>query len=385
MRSGPRSRLGMTLVELVIATGLAALVMTALFRLLDLTLDLWTKGETRRAVVEQATATGELLAKDLRALHPGNQGDLWVEWQPFDVDGDGVIDRVWPRIRLIRQASRADLARLAASSIDPELVALAQSQGLRLEDVLPEGVDLAAPPTSGLMVVGYCVVPAGKAADVRGEGVLMRGEELFKAGQLPELFERTFFSASGQPRGGAMREVTGGLLWMGLQFATQTSIVWDSWEVGPGLPDTSASWDAWALRRPDPDLSVWNQPGAGMPVVEDQALLPRRVRIELEFETPRDRKRRTRLAEGVSKGETTILVENGLGVPPRSGQHVLVGGEWMEVVRVRGDRVGVRRAKRATEAVEHARGVLVHWGEPVTLEVPIPTYRDDWNVGGRAR
>ena len=385
MSAARRSKAGMTMVELVIATGLAALVMTALFRLLDLTLDLWAKGESRRTVVEQATATGELLAKDMRALHPGNQGDLWVEWHPFDVDGDGIIDRVWPRIRLIRQASRADLARLAASSIDPELVALAKSQGLRLEEVLPEGVDLSPPPTSGLMVVGYCVVPAGQGADVRGEGVLMRGEEIFKAGQMPAIFESNFFSASGQPRGGAMREVTGGVLWMGLQFATQTSIVWDGWKVGSDLKDTSASWDAWALGRPDPELSVWNQPGTGMPAIEDQALLPRRVRIELEFETPRDRKRRTRLADGIGKSDTMILVEDGGGVSPKAGQHVLVEGEWMELVRVRGDQVGVRRGRRGTEAVEHSRGALVHWGEPVTLEVPVPTYRDDWNIGGRAR
>lgn len=385
MRPSVHSRAGLTLVELVIASGLAAIVMTALFRLLDLTLDLWAKSESRRSVVEQATATGELLARDLRALHPGNQGDLWVDWHPFDVDGDGVVDRVWPRLRMIRQASSADLARLASASIDPELIEMAEAQGLTVEDVLPEGFELERPRTSGLMVVGYCVVPAGRGRDVRAEGVLMRGEEVFESGRLPALFEPNFFSGNGQPRGGTMREVTGGVLWMGLQFATQTSIVWDRWQVGSELADTSASWDAWCEGRPKVDLSVWNEPGAGMPAVEDQALLPRRVQIELEFETPRERKRRTRLVDDMSKGDTNFVVENGSGVSGKAGRHILIEGEWMEVVRLRGDRVHVRRAKRATEAVEHARGALVHWGEPVTIEVSIPTYRDDWNIGGGLR
>lgn len=95
MRRPPRTRrAGLTLLELIIATGLATLVMTALFRLLDVTLDLWAEGETRRAVVERGTATAELVARDLRSLHPGSQGDLLVDWRPFDVDGDGSIDRL---------------------------------------------------------------------------------------------------------------------------------------------------------------------------------------------------------------------------------------------------------------------------------------------------
>jgi type II secretory pathway pseudopilin PulG len=385
MRPRVDTRSGMTLIEIVIATGLATIVMTALFGLLDLTLDLWAKSESRRSVVEQATATGELLARDLRALHPGNQGDLWVDWQPFDVDGDGIIDRVWPRLRMVRQASRADLARLASAGIDPELVELARSQGLTVEDVLPEDYQLERPPTSGLMVVGYCVVPAGQGRDVRGEGVLMRGEEVLTSGRLPQIFERNFFSGDGQPRGGAMREVTGGVLWMGLQFATQTSVVWDTWKVGGQISDTSASWDAWALGRPSTDLSVWNEPGAGMPAPGDEALLPRRVQIELEFETERERKRRTRLVDGLTKGDTNFVVENGSAIPRKAGRHLLIEGEWMELIRVRGDRVHVRRARRATEATEHAPGALVHWGEPVTIEVPIPTYRDDWNISGGLR
>lgn len=376
-----RQNAGMTLVELVVSTGLAAIVMTAVFKLVDVTLDLWAKGEARRTVVEQASATAELMAKDFRALHPGNQGDLLVDWWPFDVDGDGRIDCTWPRIRMVRQAARADLTRIAAETLDPAAVAEARRLGTTVEELLPEGVTLPETPETGLIAIGYCVLPAGQDPDVRGEGILMRGEELFVPGQPPAMFESNFFSAAGQPRGGAMREVTGGVLWMGLQFATQTSIVWDDWEVGSELADTSASWDAWNEGRPNADNSLWNEPGAGMPAVEGEALLPRRVRIELEFEGRRERKRRTRLSDSIEKSGSQLLVENGERVPRKAGSFILVDGEWMEVRSVHGDRVNVRRGVRGTEATSHKSGVLIQWGESVVIEVPVPTYRDDWNLG----
>ena len=52
--SRPRNGLrGLTLVELLTATLLAAFVVTGLVRLLDLTLDMWSKAEVRRDGVER--------------------------------------------------------------------------------------------------------------------------------------------------------------------------------------------------------------------------------------------------------------------------------------------------------------------------------------------
>ena len=47
---------------------------------------------------------------------------------------------------------------LAAASMDPELVAAAQDQGLTVAELLPEGVELEKPPTTGLMVVGVTLL-----------------------------------------------------------------------------------------------------------------------------------------------------------------------------------------------------------------------------------
>ena len=64
-------RRGFTLVEVVLALGLFSILMVAVFQLLQVSLDLWNRSETRRNIVGQATSTGELLVQDLRAVAGG--------------------------------------------------------------------------------------------------------------------------------------------------------------------------------------------------------------------------------------------------------------------------------------------------------------------------
>ena len=76
-------------------------------------------------------------------------------------------------------------------------------------------------------------------------------------------------------------------------------------------------------------------------------------------------------------------MQEGSRVPRRKGAFILVGGEWMEVQSVNGDRINVRRGERGTLRQGHAAGELVHFGQTVTSEVPIPLYADDWNLSAR--
>ena len=375
-------RAGMTLVELVIATGLASVVIVALFRLMDVTLDMWSRGETRRSMVERASTTGELLSADLRALHPGEQGDLLAEWVPFDVDGDGLLDRWWPRMRLVRQASVEDLARIAI-----ERAALESGPSAPSPEVDEEVSTAreAVPLESGLVEVAWAVVPAGGSGEARYEGLLVRGERLIGSDGLGEFFDEDWFGPRGLPPAGSTREVSGGLLWFGLQFATQTTVVWEGWKIGEMLEDSAASWDAWNRRRPDGESHVWNEPGAGMPAVEDAPLLPRRVRLELEFQSARERTRRTRLSQSLSKGSAVIRVDEPDGLPGSRADHILVGGEWRELLRGSGDSLTVRRGVRGTSPLDHDVGTLVHWGDRIVIELPISTHSDDWNLLGGVR
>jgi len=383
-RSARGAERGFTLVELVVATGLASLLMVALFRLLDVTLDLWAKGETRRAQLERATATLELLGADLRSLHSGAAGDLLVEWAPFDADGDGRVDRVWPRLRLVRDASVEDLARLEARAVDPLVLVKAAQLGVEPGSLLFEDGKLPpAPVESGLVQVVWAVLPAGTDAEGRVEGVLVRGEERVRPDAPPGVFAPGFFSPSGEPRAGATHEVTRGVLWVGVQLATQTSVLWEGWQVGRELFDCCASWDAWNRGRPDPEAHGWNEPASALPIADRAPVLPRRVRLELEFEGERERARRPHLAHPLEQQDAELELDAPENAPEGRVTHVLVDGEWMELSGRDGGLLRVRRAARGTEAVVHEAGALVHWGETVAGEFPIPAHVDDWNLGGR--
>ncbi len=368
---------GLTLVELVLALGLLAVLMLFVFQLLDRSLALWERSETNREVSEQAIGVVELLALDLQSLECGQRGDLVADWAPFDTDGDGVKDRFLPRLRLVRHAPAGTMARHTGWVPRP-----AEDEADSDADPAAEaGVAPPSDPAAGVLEVCWAAVPLAPGdADPanRAEALLLRGQRALGDEGL-SFFDDAFFGRDQLPPAGALEEVTGGLLWMGMAFATQTTILHDGWTLGDGLRDGATSWDGWNRGRPDAELHAWNEPGAGMPPAGEFVLLPRRVRFELEFETARDRRRRPKLVEGLDDEGVVLRVTRGDRLPPVGG-HVLVDAEWMEVRKVYGDSASVRRGARGTEARTHAAGALVHHGEPMAREVPISLHREDWDL-----
>jgi len=227
----------------------------------------------------------------------------------------------------------------------------------------------------------WMVAPASLTQpDARSEGVVFRGERPLIEAATKSMFAGDFFGASNRPPAGATTEVTGGLLWMGILCAGQTAVVNDGWKLGGRLDSAATSWDAHGLARPERDVHPWNEAHPGSPKPKGRALLPRRVRIELEFERPADRIRRTRLTQALDNQENVLLVDDGKRLPTEAGAHVLVDAEWMRITSIDGGRVAVQRAQRGTSAALHASGALVHWGLALVREVPIATYREDWDL-----
>lgn len=362
----------MTLVELLTASLLAAFIITGLVRLLDLTLDMWAKGEVRREGLERSNTVLSILGNDLRSLHGGGAGDLLIDWQPFDHDGDGLPDRVWPRLRMVRQVGAGALQRLQL-----------QNRSKREREAFGMGSTLAAdapvmPDSSGLIEVAWAVVPPNQG---RGPaGVLLRGERLLMDKESTAFLASGFFNDRGLPAPGSLVEVGAGILWLGVECATQTTLVRDGWEVGNELTDACTSWDAYGLVRPDIELTPRNEPGRGMPAPSTRPLLPRRVRIILEMERVKDQKRRTTLLHAVTANTTRISVDDG-GRLPEPGSFLWVAGEWMQLISKGESWMSVRRGVRETRPLEMPPGALVHFGKAVVIEVPIPLYDDDWRVG----
>jgi len=304
-----------------------------------------------------------MLASDLAGLEGGERGDVLVEWIAFDTDRDGVDETKWPRLRFVRQASAAEVSRLPGErEIEGSAAAFRRAE-------------------SGLTEVLWLVVPASSTdPEARAEGVLWRGERLLSDPTRKSLLAPDTFGASNLPPAGSIEEVGGGVLWLGVLLATQTSIVHDGWRLGSELDCAATSWDAWSRGRPDPDVHPWNEPGTGMPTVRDRPLLPRRVRFEIEIERGIDRKRRTTLAAPVEIGDGAITVDDPDRIPREAESFVLVDAEWMRVLSIAGPSVAVRRGERGTKPAGHAPGARVHYGLRLVREVPVATYREDWNL-----
>jgi prepilin-type N-terminal cleavage/methylation domain-containing protein len=351
-------RSAFTLIELLLALGLFSILVVALVRLLDTSLDLWERTEDGRELLEVGSSTLDLLTEDLNALDGGPRGDLVCEWVRFDTDKNGVADMLWPRVRLVRQASAADVARL-----------------------LPAGEATALDPRAlGLLEVVWALVPSGaEPLDARSMGTLVRGQRARGDAATPSFFDPAAIGAAGRPIAGSTLEVTGGVLWLDLWLATQTSVLHDGWSLGGGLEDCASSWDAWGRGRPDTEASGRNQPGAGMPAADDLPLLPRRVQVALEIERPADLKHRTRLALPLGASETSFEVADERRLPP-PGTFLLVDEEWMELLAVSGATVSVKRAQRGSRATSHESGTLAHHGWRIVREVSVPLYREDWNL-----
>lgn len=352
------ARRGMTLIELVVAAGLLSILLVALLALMEDFLSLWEKSEVRRATVEESSGVVELLAVDLAGLEPGPRGDLLAEWVFFDTDGDGVQESAWPRLRLLRHAT-------------PREIQLAQAA--REEKI----------PGEGLFEVFWAVLPAraqASNADQRAEGVLWRGERLVGDPQGLSFFDSAYLSGRGYPAPGTTQDVSRGVLWLSLTFASQTSSLHDGWKLGSGLTDVWACWDGWMKGRANAERHVWNEFGEGLVRPADRPLLPRRVRIELEIERERDLLRRTRLSKLLEPGDDALSLDDLTRVPRERGRHVRVDAEWMEVVSASGRTLSVRRGARGTTPALHKTGALVHHGETVVRELPLSIQQEDWGL-----
>lgn len=397
--SAPERR-GLTLMELVIAAGLASILMVAVFRLIDSGFRIWNRGEGKRVLVEQSSALSQIFARDLRTLHGGRRGDLIVEWASFDSDGDGSNDSIWPRMRLIRQASAPEVARLMASPADLVKLGLsppgvgAEQGGEYLDSVaakksltseaLEERTLRRRSVGPALIEVAWCVLPVSQKKDLRADGVLFRGERLVMSGAQGSYFRPGFFDERGRPPVGSLEEVTGGLLWCGVALAKQTTLIDPSrsdggWDIGTTPGKASACWDAWQTGRLDEGVHEWNSPAVGMPTPGELPALPRQVRLEIEFERPLDRRRRTRTIEVLDASVNSFDVSNGERIPP-VGRHIKVGPEWMQVTGRTRDRIRVKRGQRGTEPVHHDAGLMVHWGVPVITEVRVDQFNDSWDL-----
>ena len=60
------------------------------------------------------------------------------------------------------------------------------------------------------------------------------------------------------------QDVSRGVLWLSLSFATQTSNLHGEWRLGEDPGDVRPSWDGWLKGRANAERHTWNEFGAGL-------------------------------------------------------------------------------------------------------------------------
>ena len=400
---------GFTLLELIFASALAVVVLGAALTVTQNALRIWTKGETVRDAREVATVALGAIAEDLRALHPSAEGDLLVDWQPFDLERDGTVERVWPRLRLVRDVSGAKRdaierraaaarARSARKNVDgkdgdtsPEELSeeeLLEAQGVTASELSAGALGVGRDVFGGaLSEVLFALVPEGNEGASRTSAVLIRAERLHVPGTPLTFFDESAFLKSGVPalELGA-QELVAGVLWLEPLLATQTTQTGgeSGWRTSGGVETAATSWDAWRRGRPDIEVSSRNEPAPGMALASARPLLPRAVRLEIEVIRPAERRRAPTLVDDVDSESATLFVTTSKAIRRGVGRYILVGSEWMVMRSITQDRISVARGRRGTQAVAHGVGTPVLLGEPASLEVPIALHDDAWVTDGPA-
>lgn len=365
-------RAGLTLIELVLALGLLALLSMMVVQVLDSTLRVWGSAEAQRyAIGTHATLSSQVLG-ELDQLAGGERGDLLIDWDIYDCDGDLVASRPLPRVRFVRRATAADLVRLGQREVDPSQPDTARIQGGELPlvevvyCVLPRELD-------GLDEDG--VLPATMPGQA-GDAVLWRGERLVDDGTRISAFDGDFF-LNGYPPPGSAEPVHDRVLWFELLCAGRGTRLDRGWRVGGEATDAVRAWDSRGGGRLDARLHSYNTPYAAMPAHRGEPLFPRRIRLVLEVEAPADAKRRAALAAPLAPEDTEMIVSRPELVPA-PGTLVLLGEEWIRVQRVSGTRVRIERAQRGSGARPQRAGTPLQVGRRFEREIQLPLFREDW-------
>lgn len=361
-----RRRRGFTLIEVLAATALFALLGTLLFQMMQGAMDVWSRGERVRASEESASAALDLLAEDLRHLWTGVAGEpvtearLFCEPVPVDIDGDGTGDGLATRLRFSRVLHEArSLPWLRRAGETPAAEGYATLTG----DEDPVGLL----PTGGLAETLYVVVqPAGEPLPVLlrcvrtplgGVGSLLDPDVLLTDAQLM----------------GAGVAVVGRVLHFGVDAWTPATTAWES-DAGHGDVPATPFWDSTRGVIPTGDPR-WPY-AVGDTSLEDgrDDVFPAMLRLTLALDPYDDRRAAPGvLAEPLGAEGKTLRLRAALGGDDRAPSHVWIDGEWMVVTDVDGRSVSVARGDLPRA---HDAGAAVRVGRVFTRYVRIPTARE---------
>ena len=415
-----RGTRGFTLLELLVAMSLFAVLGIAVVSLLGQGLAIFSEGTAATTMQDRLQAVLPLLRSDLAAIQPvlvpevppppaienpdgppspttavpvaaGPSVQLQSGWiRLADVPTD------WPKVRYVA------LVRTNARESEDPILRLAgtagSASGVPLKSYDPSSVDsgttgnlLAA---GGLMEVVWIAVPEdpdpshrqGPAgADSSWNRGILTLYRLFRApiGGEKSLLSTSSFDTLAKIRA-AGRPVQEGVLDFSATFRNVFSTSFTDGlglaKASDGEPYAGPLWDS--TRAIDKNFPLYRGADSLSDVRDDVFPAAVRVEVTLAAEGPFGFGRgETLLARSTGPDEKRIYVESvdPLYRPGPSERFLKVEAEWMsttlETIDLGEKRVTVTRGRRGTTAVEHAAGAPVYVGATVSTDVPL-VYKD---------
>jgi len=365
-KRGAVRQAGFTLVEVLVAIAIFAVLCTMVFSLVGTSLSIFRDGERTRELYEIGPGILDSIAEDLRGLASGGIRTERPREARLLVDRDA--DRE-TRLRLVRTLGRdaADrIFRLAGTGAKPTEV-------IDLRSDLAEALDGRHRATGGFVEVAYALRPMTDRGgrEIAGASALVKGIRT-PVGGAESLFSDSFDSGAGAPL--ALATVVEGVLLFEVEcWGPETR----SFDAPAGQGGAEPVWDSTRASLGD---FRWH---VGRESANDPAddVFPRRVLLRLVLDRPEDRTQGTFLSRALLASDTDFRADDASRLPSAGDPfpYVKIGPEWIRL-GARSARDGaakiVERGARGTVAGPHAAGAPIRSGIPFETVVEIAAPRE---------
>tara|TARA_R110002072_G_scaffold228234_13_gene385459 strand:+ start:50169 stop:51458 length:1290 start_codon:yes stop_codon:yes gene_type:complete len=401
---------GFTLIELLIVMGILSGFLLMLVQLVDSGLRTFRDGETSQMLADRSSHAQRVITEELTQL----RGSASTR------DSERVEDRLVVQLLPIglpmlpeRNATRSQVLRAA--------VHLLPDRELRIIDTALVGEILAEDPTmppeevraevekrrvneplrgvgNMMLMVARQAGPDDALVELRA-GWFLPGQK-FPAGpsRLADPFEE-IIPGSEQLPGSLLREITEpilqNLLHVEFSFWSQSTTSWgDKSGVldtvlgrsssGGNLQAAQGIWDSarggWLVDEISGGAFAFDV-GAFSEHDTSDDIHPHAIMVRCAVAQPADATPEGLLNGYLAEDSKSLTLYDGTAFPgARDGGFIKIDGEWIQYNELSGDRlIGLRRGQRATKAIPHETGTLVHIGRTIEFVVPILHAKDDWN------
>ncbi len=382
MRAPGKTPAGFTLVELLVVMGLLGILGALLLQLFSGGLEIWSRGEAIRALLEQGASVADLAASDLERIRgsgdgPTVRGRLLAA--PIRVKGVDWKGGEFPAWRFLRSTSPRERAAAPASWTRGKQ----EKKGTTGEPGAEGGPPPASRESEGDTALEI-LFPFASRYESLEPGVYLSLRRGLVPGKEASPYH-PWFSSTPFPSLGALldqtQEVTDGLIYFSLRFWAQDTQDWDS---DPSEGGAQVWWDSTrgggTLDAPGGgcglDLGPWS-----LKVPWDD-VFPRALLLEFVLDQPPGEARcavTREPLEAAGKGPLWVDYPERLGWKASEGGYVKIEGEWIRYRELRGATLlGLTRGVRGTKAAAHPAGKRIHVGWTVRRVIPLSQPRDWW-------